>query len=62
MVTVGQGVREVKQSSSKMLQRLEMGAVSVYDWLTGPAMTDQQLDQHLLVELETARKYPRMLL
>ena len=59
MVTVGEGVREVKDSGSKMLQRVEMGALAVYDWLSGPPMTDQQRIQHRLAELETARRYTR---
>ena len=40
MVSVHIGVREVKESSSRMLNRVEAGLVAVYGWLSGPPMSD----------------------
>ena len=58
MVTMNQGIKEVRESSSRFIHRMEAGLVAVYDWMSGPAMTEQKRMQTQLIETETLRRYP----
>ncbi len=57
MVTMHQGIREVRESGSRFIHRMEVGAMAVYDWVSGPAMTDQERTQFRLHEAETYQRY-----
>ncbi len=56
MVTVGESIREVKHSGSHLVHRMETGFVAVYDWLTGPAMSDQERLRRSIAETEPVRR------
>lgn len=58
MVTVGEGFREVKHSGSHLVHRMESGFQTVYGWLSGPAMSDQDRVRHQIVETEILRRFP----
>lgn len=57
MVTMHQGIKEVRDSGSRMIHRMETGVMSVYDWMSGPAMTEQERTQHRLHEAEAFQRY-----
>ena len=46
MVTMSQGVKEVQESGSRFIHRLEDGMMAAYAWVSGPAMTEQERVQH----------------
>ena len=56
MVTMNQGVKEVRDVGSRFIHRMEAGVVAVYDWVSGPAMTEQERRQHVLNETEGIRR------
>ena len=58
MVTMNQGIKEVRESSSRFIHRMEAGLVAVYGWVSGPAMTEQERTQARLFETETLRRFP----
>ena len=60
MVTVRRGVREAKESGSKVLHGVEAGLVAAYGWLSGPGMTEMDRRQHKLAESEPARHSNRI--
>ena len=56
MVTMNQGVKEVRDVGSRFIHRVEAGVTAVYDWVSGPAMTEQERRQHVLHETEGIRR------
>ena len=56
MVTMNQGVKEVRDVGSRFFHKVEAGAAAVYDWVSGPAMTEQERTQHRLQETEAIRR------
>ena len=56
MVTMNQGVKEVRDAGSRFFHKVEAGVVAVYGWVSGPAMTEQERTQHLLQETEPIRR------
>lgn len=59
MVTVNQGVKEVRDVGSRFVHRMEASVVAAYNWVSGPAMTEQDRLQHKLAETEFLRIYPQ---
>ena len=57
MVTMHQGIKEVRESGSRFIHQMEMGVIAVYDWVSGPAMTEQERTQHRLIETDPIRRY-----
>ena len=62
MVTMNQGVKEVRETGSRFIHRLEAGVMAAYDWVSGPAMTDMDRHQHQLAESDTYRIHSRIVL
>ena len=56
MVTMNQGVKEVRDVGSRFFHKVESGVAAVYDWMSGPAMTEQERMQHRLQETEAIRR------
>ena len=40
----------------EVLHHMEEGVVAAYDWLSGPAMSEQERTQHKLFETESLRR------
>ena len=59
MVTMNQGVKEVKDVGSRFIHRMEVGVLAAFDWVTGPAMTEQDRLQQRLAETESIRRFPQ---
>ena len=59
MVTVNQGIKEVRDSGSRFIHRMETGLVTVYGWVSGPAMTEQERINVKLAETEPLRRFPQ---
>ena len=57
MVTMNQGIKEVRETGSRFIHRMETSVMAVYDWVSGPAMTEHERIQHRLVEIEAIRRY-----
>ena len=57
MVTMHEGIREARETGSRFIHRMEAGALAVYNWVSGPAMTEQQRTQHRLYETEPIRRF-----
>ncbi len=57
MVTMNQGIKEARETGSRFVHRMETGVMAVYDWVSGPAMTDQERMQHRLQEAEAFQLY-----
>lgn len=57
MVTMNQGIKEMRETSSRFIHKLEHGALAVYDWVSGPAMSEQERMQHRLAETEAIRRF-----
>ncbi len=57
MVTMNQGIREVRESSSRFIHKLEHGALAVYDWVSGPAMSEQERMHLRLAETDAIRRF-----
>ncbi len=60
MVTMNQGVKEVRETGSRFIHLLEAGMMAAYDLVTGPAMTEQERVQHHLAESYEYRRHYRM--
>ena len=56
MVTMNQGVKEVRDVGSRFFHKMEAGVAAVYDWMSGPAMTERERMQHRLQETEPIRR------
>ena len=56
MVTMNQGVKEFRDVGSRFFHKVEAGVAAVYDWVSGPAMTEQERTQHRLQETEAIRR------
>ncbi len=54
---MNQGIKEVRETGSRFIHRLETGALAVYDWMSGPAMTEQERIQIRMAETEAYRRY-----
>ena len=59
MVTMNQGVKEVRDVGSRFIHRMEAGAAAVYNWVSGPAMTEQERMHYRLMETEHIRRIPQ---
>ena len=57
MVTMNQSIREVRETGSRFVHRLEVGVIAVYDWVSGPPMSEQQRNKLRLAEIEPIRRY-----
>ena len=57
MVTMNQGIKEARETGSRFIHLMEAGVLAVYDWMSGPAMTEQERTQHRLAETEPLRRY-----
>ncbi len=57
MVTMNQGIKEMRETSSRFIHRLETGVMAAYGWVSGPAMTEQERIQHRLAETEPIRRF-----
>ena len=57
MVTMHEGIREVRESGSRFIHRVESGAVAVYTWVSGPPMTERNRMEHKLYEAEAYQRY-----
>ena len=60
MVTMNQGIKEVRDNGSRFIHRMETGMVSAYEWISGPAMSEQDRNQHKLVETEHIRRFTQI--
>ena len=56
MVTMNQGVKEVRDVGSRFFHKVESGVATVYGWVSGPAMTEQERTQLRLQETEAIRR------
>lgn len=56
MVTMNQGVKEVRDVGSRFFHKMEAGVAAVYDWVSGPAMTERERALHQLQETEPIRR------
>lgn len=54
---MNQGIKEVRESGFRFIHRMEAGALAVYDWVSGPPMTEQERMQHRLAETEPLRRF-----
>lgn len=59
MVTMNQGVKEVRDVGSRFVHKMEHGVVAAYNWVSGPAMTEHDRVQHKLAETEYLRRFPQ---
>ena len=59
MVTMNQGVKEVRDVGSKFIHRMELGVTAAYNWVSGPAMTEQDRAQQRIFETEALRRFPQ---
>ena len=59
MVTMNQGVKEVRDAGSRFIHKMEIGVVAAYNWVSGPAMTEQDRIQIKLAETEFTRRFPQ---
>ncbi len=57
MVIMNQGIKEVRETGSRFIRRMEAGALAAYDWVSGPPMTEQERTQHRLAETEPIRRF-----
>ena len=61
MVTMNQGIREVRESGSRFIHRMEAGVMAVYDWMSGTPTTEQERLQAQLHSTELIRRFPESL-
>ena len=54
---MNQGIKEARETGSRFIHKLETGVVAVYDWVSGPAMTEQERTQHRMAESEPIRRF-----
>lgn len=59
MVTVNQGIKEVRESGSRFIHRMEAGLATVYGLVSGPPMTEQDRINVKLMETEPLRRFPQ---
>ena len=59
MVTMNQSVKEVRDAGSRFIHKMEAGVATVYNWVSGPAMTEQERTQLRLLETEPIRRIPQ---
>ena len=57
MVTMQEGIREARETSSRFMHRMETGALALYSLVSGPAMTEQQRMKLRVYEAETYQRY-----
>ena len=57
MVSMNQGIKEARESGSRFIHLMESGALAAYNWISGPAMTEQERTQHRLAETEPIRRF-----
>ena len=57
MVTMHQGIREARETGSRFIHWMEAGALSVYTWMSGRPMTEQERMQSRIYEAETQQRY-----
>ena len=57
MVTMNEGIKEVRESGSRFIHKLEIGLVAAYDWMSGPPMTDQERAKLRMAESEPVRRF-----
>ena len=57
MVTMHEGIKEVRDTGSRFIQRMETGVLTVYGWMSGPAMTQQERTHLRLYEAEAYQRY-----
>ena len=62
MVTMNQGIREVRDTGSRFIHRLEHGVMAAYDWVWGPAMTEQERNQLRMADSENYRRANQIIL
>ena len=58
MVSVAVGMKEAKMSGTRVLHRMEEGFLSVYDWLSGPPMSEQERLHHAIAGTDSIRRFP----
>ena len=54
---MNQGIKEMRETGSRFIHKLEHGVLTAYEWVSGPAMTDQERSQLRLAEAEPVRRY-----
>ncbi len=59
MVTMNQGIREVRENSSRLIHLMEAGLMSAFEWISGPAMSEQDRVQLKLAETQPLRRFPQ---
>ena len=59
MVTMNQSVKEVRDAGSRFIHKMEVGVATIYNWMSGPAMTEQERTQLRLLETEAIRRIPQ---
>ncbi len=59
MVTMNQGVKEVRDVGSRFFHRVEVSVVAAYNWVSGPGMTEQDRTHHKVVEAEALQRFPQ---
>lgn len=57
MVTMNQGIKEVRESGSRFIHLMESGLLTAYGWVSGPPMTELERRQLRLAETEAIRRY-----
>ncbi len=56
MVTMNQGVKEVRDIGSRFIHKMEAGLATVHELVSGPAMSELERTQHRLQEAEHIRR------
>ena len=57
MVTMNEGIKEVRDTSSRFIHKMEAGVLAAYNWVSGPPMTEQERLQARLHETEPIRRF-----
>ena len=57
MVTTQEGIREARETGSRFIHRMEAGALSLYNLVSGPAMTEQERTKLRMHEAEAYQRY-----
>ena len=60
MVTMNQGIKEVRDTGSRFIHRMESGMLAAYTWISGPAMSEQEREHHKLLETEHIRRFTQI--
>ena len=61
MVTMNEGIKEVRETSSRFIHKMETGVLAVYNWASGPPMTEQERHQVRVHSTEFIRRFPESL-